>query len=118
MNGRARVQLDRDFAVLIHGDHYQVFPVPAGDCKELYVTNKTPTGFEVREVQGGTSSLAFSYRVVAKRQDIAGPRLEKVDIPPAPPRPAAPQPPPAIPALESPRVDPNAQPHERGAPGR
>jgi hypothetical protein len=35
-----------------------------------------PNGFDVREVQGGASNIAFSYRVVAKRKDIAGPRLE------------------------------------------
>ena len=31
-----------------------------------------PHGFDVREVQGGTGTLAFGYRVVAKRKDIAG----------------------------------------------
>jgi len=45
------------------------------------VSDKSPTGFEVRELQGGASTLAFSYRVVAKRKDIAGPRLEKVRLP-------------------------------------
>ena len=99
VNGRADVRLDRDFAAVIHSDHYRVFLTPEGDSKGLYVTNKTPTGFEVREQQGGTSSVAFSYRVVAKRKDIAGPRLEKVDIPASPLRPEAPQPPPAIPDL-------------------
>ena len=48
------------------------------------MSNQNPAGFEVREKKGGTSSLAFSYRVVAKRKDIAAPRLEKVTVPPAP----------------------------------
>jgi hypothetical protein len=117
-NGRASVPLDRDFAALVHNDSYDVFLTPYGDTKGLYVGSKGPDSFEVREVQGGNSSLAFSYRVVAKRKDIAGPRLEKVDIPPAPPRPGAPQPPPALPHLDPPRTDPNAPPQERRAPGR
>jgi hypothetical protein len=98
-NGRATVQLDRDFAAVVHADDYDVFPVPTGDCKGLYVTNKTPTSFEVRELQGGTSSVGFSYRVVAKRLDIPAPRLERVERPtphmpslPAPARPDHPEP--------------------------
>jgi hypothetical protein len=98
-NGRASVRLDRDFALLVHSDNYDVFLTAYGDTKGLYVSSKGPTSFEVREVQGGNGNLAFSYRVVAKRKDIAGPRLEKVDVPAAPPRPAAPPPPPAIPAV-------------------
>ena len=41
----------------------------------------TPEGFQVSEQQGGTSNVGFSYRVVAKRKDIAGPRFEKVESP-------------------------------------
>ena len=33
-----------------------------------------PSGFEVRELQGGKSSVPFSYRIVAKRVDVAGDR--------------------------------------------
>jgi hypothetical protein len=49
VNGRASVRLDRDFAAVVRGDHYRVFLTPEGDCKGLYVSNKTPTSFEVRE---------------------------------------------------------------------
>ncbi|HLH24058.1 MAG TPA: hypothetical protein VK066_16160 [Chloroflexota bacterium] len=103
-NGRASVQLDRDFAALVHGGNYHVFLTPEGDTKGLYVSNKGAGAFEVREAQGGTGGLAFSYRVVAKRKDIAGPRLERVEVPAAAPRPAAPQAPtiPAVPALPDP----------------
>src|SRR5579883_2790218 len=114
-NGRASVQLDRDFAALVRGDDYQVFPVPEGDCKGLYVTNRTPVSFEVREVQGGTSSLTFGYRVVARRKDVAGPRLERVDIPGAPQRPPAPQSPP-LPPLSLPPIDPAAPPPDHRPP--
>jgi hypothetical protein len=97
--GRAQVLLDADFAAVVKTDAYRVFVVPEGDCKGLYVTAKTPTGFEVRELQGGTSTIPFSYRVVARRKDIPGPRLEKVDLrPPSPPD----FPPPAIPTSTAP----------------
>jgi hypothetical protein len=109
-NGRARVRLDRDFAALVHGDNYEVFLTLKGECKGVYVSSQEPNSFEVRELQGGTSSVPFSYRVVAKRKDIAGPRLEKVDIPSTPQRPAPPEPPRAIPQLEQPTVDPNYRP--------
>jgi hypothetical protein len=34
----------------------------------LYVTSKTATSFEVRELGGGTSSIRFDYRIVALRK--------------------------------------------------
>jgi len=81
VSGRAQVTFDPDFVAVVHNDKYLVFPVPEGDCRGLYVSDKSPTGFEIRELQGGTSSLTFSYRVVARRKDIPGPRLEKVKLP-------------------------------------
>src|SRR6266511_1013628 len=81
VNGHAQVTFDPDFVAVVHNDKYLVFPVPEGDCKGLYVSDKSPTGFEVRELQGGVSTLPFSYRVVAKRKDIPAPRLEKVKLP-------------------------------------
>ena len=78
--GRGQVSLDPDFAALVKTDVYRVFLTPEGDCKGLYVTAKTPVSFEVRELQGGTSTIPFSYRILAKRKDIAGPRLERVDL--------------------------------------
>jgi hypothetical protein len=88
-NGRATVTLDRDFAAVVHGDRYLIFLTPNGDTRGLYVSSRGPTVFEVREVQGGTASLGFSYRVVARRKDVPGPRLERVSMPQAfaPPQP-------------------------------
>jgi hypothetical protein len=83
-HGTATVELDPDFAALVHTDGYHVFLTPTGDSKGLYVSSRTATGFTVREQQGGTSSLAFDYRVVAKRKDVAAPRLAKVELPAAP----------------------------------
>jgi len=114
-NGRAQVRLDRDFAALVHGDDYYVFLTPLGNSGGLYVNSKTPAGFEVREQGGGTSDLSFDYRVVARRKDIAGPRLERVELPAAPQRPAAPQPPPTVPMVP-PLPDVDAPPHRMPAP--
>jgi hypothetical protein len=88
--GSATVQLEPGFAGVVHGDGYRVFTMPKGDCKGLYVTTLTSGGFTVHELQGGTSNVAFDYRVVAKRKDIAGARLEHVDEPALPDVPSEP----------------------------
>ena len=79
--GRGEVKMDADFAALVHGDDYHIFLTPRGDSNGLYVSGLTSSGFEVREQKGGTSSLDFDYRVVARRKDIPGPRLKKVTLP-------------------------------------
>ena len=67
-NGSARVELDPIFAGTVNtGIEYHVFLTPKGDCKGLYVTNETTTAFEVHELGGGTSGIAFDYRIMAKR---------------------------------------------------
>ena len=76
--GRATVKLDPDFAGLLRGVKYHVFLTPKGDCNGLYVTNESPGGFEVRELKAGTSSVGFSYRLLAKLPRQAGARLERV----------------------------------------
>lgn len=81
IRGRARVTLARDFAAVVRTADYHVFLTPQGDSRGLYVRRKTRTGFEVREQQGGTHSLAFSYRVVARRKDIKAPRFQKLALP-------------------------------------
>ena len=78
--GRAQVPLDADFAAVVKTDSYRVFLTPEGDCKGLYVFGKTPAGFEVRELQGGTSAVPFSYRVLAKRKDLNAARMEPVTV--------------------------------------
>jgi len=65
--GRAHVDIQRDFAAVIDRvSNYMVFITPEGDNRGLYVMGKTASGFDVRESQGGTSSIAFAYRIVAK----------------------------------------------------
>ena len=46
-----------------------MFLTPNGDCKGLYVHQKTATSFEVRELGGGNSSVRFDYRVTALRKN-------------------------------------------------
>jgi hypothetical protein len=77
--GRAVVKLDADFAKVITRD-YRVFLTPEGDCRGLYVRRKSPASFEVRELMGGESAIAFSYRIVGRRRDITRHRrFAKID---------------------------------------
>ena len=79
-HGRAVVRLDVDFAKTIRTGDYRVFLTPEGDCRGLYVHRKSGASFEVRELAGGTSSVAFSYRIVGRRKDIrAEQRFAKID---------------------------------------
>jgi hypothetical protein len=65
--GRAHVALDAAFANVIDNDsNYLVFLTPEGNCKGLFYTHKTSSGFDVEELEGGSSSVAFDYRIVAK----------------------------------------------------
>ena len=68
-NGSAVVQLESTFAQTIDSAaEYHVFLTPNGDCKGLYVANKTPNSFEVRELGGGKASIGFDYRIMAHRR--------------------------------------------------
>jgi hypothetical protein len=57
------------------GSDYHVFLTPNGDCRGLYVTQKSPSSFVVRELGGGHSTLSFDYRIVAKRKGYEQVRL-------------------------------------------
>ena len=84
VDGKAEVKIDADFAAVVKAGGYHIFVTPYGDSRGLYVTNRSAAGFEVREQQGGTSNLRFSYRIVAKRKDIDAERLAKTTLPKAP----------------------------------
>lgn len=76
-NGRATITLDPTFAKTINtGLDYHVFLTPNGDSKGLYVTAKGPGSFEVRESNGGASTIAFDYRIVGKRLGSENVRLK------------------------------------------
>jgi len=77
VGGIAKVSLDPIFAEAANtGMQYHVFLTPEGESRGLYVNNKTANGFEVREVGGGQSDVAFSYRIVALRRGFENVRLE------------------------------------------
>jgi hypothetical protein len=110
--GVARVEVDPDFAAVSGlGDDYHVFLTAEGPSNALYVTDRTSTGFEVREQGEGTGEISFSYRIMTKRTGIRAGRLEPIELPseageraaaeaaelPAFPSPAAPDEPQGIP---------------------
>ena len=81
-SGRAVVKLDTDFAKVIKRGDYHVFLTPKGDCRGLCVSRQGGASFEVRELQGSKSSVAFSYRIVGRRKDIKEHRrFAKIDTP-------------------------------------
>jgi hypothetical protein len=78
-NGTATVSIDAAFAETVSDRaDYHVFLTPNGDSKGLYVVAKTAAGFEVRESGGGTATLSFDYRIVARRRGYESQRL--VDV--------------------------------------
>ena len=112
VNGAAEIRFDPDFAAIVNLDEYHVFLTAHSDHDGLHVSDHRREGFEVR-ARGGSSCASFSWRVVARRRDIAGPRLATVEIPPEPQLPnvpealksaAKPEPEPAPAAGEAPRV--------------
>jgi hypothetical protein len=72
---------------MARGTDYFVFLTPQGDSRGLFISMKTPNGFQVRENERGRTTMAFDYRIVARPRDAQEGRL-----PPAPrlKRPASP----------------------------
>lgn len=80
-NGRAHITLDRHFleTVTIEADNpMKVFVQLNDDCNGVYV-KKGIDGFEVIELQGGTSNASFDYRVLAKRKGYETQRMKVVE---------------------------------------
>jgi hypothetical protein len=79
VNGQAYVRLDPAFAQSIDdGSPYMVFVTPEGDTNGVYVTQKSMSGFAVRENRGGRSTVAFSYRIVASQYGMTNRRMALV----------------------------------------
>src|SRR5271165_1021518 len=75
-NGEAVVNIESLFGETVDtGVDYHVFLTPNGDCKGLYIAQKSAASFVVRELGGGTSSVAFDYRIMAKRKGFENVRL-------------------------------------------
>jgi len=81
-NGQAVVQIERVFAQTVNTDMgYYVFLTPNGECNGLYISKKNRDCFEVQELGGGTSTITFDYRIVAKRRGYENLRLEEFTEP-------------------------------------
>jgi hypothetical protein len=78
-NGVSWVPLDASFAQAVNAAvNYHVFLTANGDSNGLYVARKTAAGFEIREHGGGTSNVAFDYRIVARRRGYEAIRMLQV----------------------------------------
>lgn len=93
VNGFAKIEMDPSFAknIFVDDEHpLKVFVQLEGDCNGVYIANKTATGFEVKELNGGTSNAEFTWfangnridrkdengNVISKNQDVRFPQLE------------------------------------------
>jgi hypothetical protein len=84
VDGRASVTLEPAFAnVIDRTAGYVVLITPEGNNRGLYVANRGATTFEVREAEGGRSTIAFAYRIVAHPYGTQASRLPFVDGPQA-----------------------------------
>jgi len=92
VNGTAEITLEPLFAQHIHTEtDYHVFVTENGENNALHVTGKTATGFAIQadaatlKAKGKSAAAVngtFSYRVMAKRNDIEGKRLPVWEMPP------------------------------------
>lgn len=72
INGVARINIDPILSknIIVDDRHpLKVFIQLEGDCKGVFVANKTSTSFEVHELQGGLSNVDFTYSIVATHGD-------------------------------------------------
>ena len=82
VDGRAVVHIESVFVQTANtGIGYFVFLTPNGECQGLYIARKDKDSFEVRELEGGTSSISFDYRIVAKRKGYEEVRFEEFTEP-------------------------------------
>ncbi len=89
--GKAEVKLDPDFAAIVDTNTLHVFPVSHDETHHLAVKATNAGGFSIaadvsgsaaaRGMKANDISGTFSYRVVAKRKDVAAPRLAKFALP-------------------------------------
>jgi hypothetical protein len=125
---RASVPIPADFAqtVNLSAEYFVFLTSRTAEVEALAVTVQAPDHFEVQANGKGQVTGTFSYRIVAKRKDIAGARLERVPAPSAadaaPPTVPAPLPalkdlpaPPPAPVPVVPAATPLEEPTKRQA---
>lgn len=86
-HGFAHIELDPIFVKNIFISDktpLRVFIQPEGDCKGVYITNKSRTGFDVYELDGGTSDISFTYSVIGNRADEPGSKYATIRFPEGP----------------------------------
>lgn len=72
INGKAHINIDPVFAknIAVNEKHpLRVFVQLYGDCKGVFVSNTSANGFDVTELQGGTSNTPFQWHIVCNRAD-------------------------------------------------
>lgn len=70
--GKAHIIIDPILSknILVDNAHpLKVFIQLEGNCNGVYVTNKTKTSFDVIELDNGSTTVDFSYQIVATRAD-------------------------------------------------
>jgi len=70
VGGVATIRLDARFMQTVNTEtEYHVFLTPNGECRGLYVNQKSKDSFEVRELGNGNSNVKFDYRISALRKN-------------------------------------------------
>jgi len=70
INGTCRVNFDKAFESVISSDGKPTVTVtPIGECRGIYISEIDNNGFTVKEQNGGTSSVEFSWIAIGKRID-------------------------------------------------
>lgn len=72
INGKVHINIDPLFAknIVVNDKHpLRVFVQLYGDCKGVFVSNTSANGFDVTELQGGTSNTPFQWHIVCNRAD-------------------------------------------------
>lgn len=77
VNGKAHIDIDPILAknIVINEKHpLRVFVQLEGNCKGVYIANKTTTGFDIVELDGGISNVPFQWSITCnvKDQDLGG----------------------------------------------
>ena len=76
VNGHVHINIDPIFAhnIVVNAQHpLRVLIQAEGNCQGVYVSNKSQSGFDVDELNGGQSNIAFTYFIMANRADETNP---------------------------------------------
>jgi len=79
LSKQAAIELDPVFleTVTVDADHPLLVQVTlTSDCRGVFVAEKSPHGFTVKELMGGRSNATFDWEVAAKRKGYEDQRLE------------------------------------------